>query len=346
MERTTIKDVAKASGCSIATVSLALSDKPSRVSNATRKKIRKIAKELNYSPNQIAVSLKTKKSKMIGIVMADMRNPHVASVFMIIDKELRKNGYSLICCTTSTNDYLDIQRLNDLIACGIEGIIFSNPSIYCLGERWNDVENAIASSGLPIVGRDNPDFCRKGIGSSVSVNYEEGAYLAIKHLLELGHTKIGCITGPMDMTVTQYRLDGYKRALRDHAMDFDAKLIYEGDYEIESGYAALPYLLGQNVTAVFSFNDNMAFGLFRSARSFGIKIPHDLSVVGFDDVSFDEVLEIPLTSVNIHAQEIGTSMAGEIIRLLQNRDTDYKNIIYEPHLMVRGSTRRKENING
>lgn len=342
MERTTIKEVAKASGCSISTVSLALSDKPSRVSEKTREKVRRIAKELHYSPNQMAVSLKTKRSNMIGIIMADMRNPHVASVFTVIDRELRDSGYSLICCTTNSNNYFDIQRLHGLISCGIDGIIFSNPGIYCMGENWTKIENLISESHLPIVGRDNSDFYKNKIGSAVSVNYEEGAYLATKHLLELGHTKIGCITGPMNMKVTEYRLDGYKRALQEFSIEFDPKLIYEGDYEIESGSAALPYLLGQNVSAVFSFNDNMAFGLFRSARIFRIRIPQDLSVVGFDDVSFDEVLEVPLTSVHIHSDEIGKSIAKEMLRQINTDNHDYQFILYEPHLMVRGSTKRKE----
>ncbi len=341
MERVTIKDVAKASGYSISTVSLALSEKASRVSDETRNKIRKIASDLHYSPNQMAVGLKTKHSKMVGIIMADMQNPHVASVFMTIDNELRKYGYSLICCTTNDKDVLDVQRLQNLVACGISGIILANPSIYDLGENWEKLKNTILASNLPIVGRDNASLCEEKIGSSVSVDYEEGAYLATRHLLEAGHTRIGCITGPLTMQVTQYRLDGYKRALRDFSIDYDPVLIYEGDYEIESGSNALPYLLGQNVSAIFSFNDNMAFGLFRSARSFGITIPRDLSVVGFDDVSFDEVLEVPLTSIHIHAREIGISIADEMIRLINEDSRDFQSIVYTPHLMVRGSARRK-----
>lgn len=281
---------------------------------------------------------------MIGIVMADIRNPHMANVFMKIDERLRENGFSLICCTTDSDEELDTRRISDLIACGIDGIIFANPAMYTLGERWKEIEKMTAESNLPIVGRDNDDFYRKRIGSSVSVNYESGAYLAVKHLLELGHTRIGCITGPAGMHVTRARLDGYKRALAECRIDFDPGLLFEGDYEAESGHAALPYLLGQNVSAVFSFNDNMAFGLYKNARSFGIRIPQDLSVIGFDDVSFDELLDVPLTSVNIHADDIGASIADEIMRLISRKGgpDEYRSVQFEPCLMVRGSTRRKE----
>ncbi|MHC1770607.1 MAG: LacI family DNA-binding transcriptional regulator [Flexilinea sp.] len=340
MSKTTIKDVAKTSGFSTATVSLALSGKPSRISENTKKKIITVAKDLHYLPSQVAVSLKTKRSKMLGLVMADISNPHVSTVFVGIDTEVRKHGYVLICCTTDRDGMISPERMESLIACGIDGLIFSVPSLNEESYEWKALEKTISQSGVPIVSRDNNTFYRKGIGSTLDVNYEEGGYLATRHLLELGHNKIGCVTGIDGMYVTEYRLNGYFRALREFGIEEDHKLVYHGDYEMDSGSSALPYLLGQGVTAVFAFNDNMAFGIYKSARTFGIRIPDNLSLVGFDNVAFDEVLEVPLTSIHFHANEIGTGFAQEIIRLIENKEEKPKRILFEPCLMIRGSTKK------
>jgi len=338
--KVTIKDVAKASGYSVATVSMALSNKPSRISKTTKQKIIKIAKDLNYLPNQIAVSLATKHSKMLGLIIADITNPHMSTVFMGIDRAVRKKGYVLICCTANNNEVFSAERLKDLIAKGVEGIILSIPAIDENSQEWSELEDSLAKSRLPIMSRDNRTLYEKGIGSTIEVNYEQGGYIATKHLLELGHKKIGCLAGSAKMNVTGYRLKGYRRALCEFDIEYDPKLVYYGDYEMESGKAALPYLLGQGVTGIFSFNDNMAFGLYSRARTFGIHIPQDLSIVGFDDVSFDEVLEIPLTSVYIHADEIGKCIAEEMIRLLEDENAKPQLLNFDTHLMVRGSTVR------
>lgn len=345
MKRITIKDIAETTGYSIATISLALSDKPSSISESTKKEIQKIAKELNYFPNQLAVGLKTRKSCMIGIILPDMLNIHISNLFGIIDRELQKNGYFLLTCTPDINQPLEFQRLNNLIGCGIGGLIFLNPSTYRQDEDYQKQINQILKKHqLPAVGCNNDILFNENLGSSVNIDYELGGYLATRHLIDLGHTKIGCITGPFDMAVTDMRLHGYKRALEEANIDYDPKLLYEGNYEIESGQAALPYLLGQNVSAIFSFNDNMAFGLFKSARTFKLHIPEDLSIVGFDDVYLDEILETPLTSINVHANQIGKTVAQEIMRLIENPKHEFQSIHFDTYLMVRGSTRAKPNL--
>ena len=339
--KTTIKDVARESGYSIATVSLALSGKPSRIAQETKEKIIEVAQRLNYTPNQVAVSLATSKSHIIGLIITDMRNAHVASSFMSIDLELQKNQYSLLCSTVSD----EMQPINggvrNMVACGIEGIIDAQPE----GAEYTPDEmetiRQLKASGLPVVSYDN--MHAKDFGVCVNFNYFLGGYMAVKHLIENGHRRIGCVTGQMDYRVTVERLNGYKKALSEAAIPYDPKLVYTGNYEIDSGSSALPYLLGQKVTAIFAFNDQMAFGIYRAARNYGIRIPQDLSIVGFDNVLFSDVLEVPLTSIHIPTDEMGNTIAKEMLDMLKHgKPKEPRIVTFEPNLMIRGSTARLE----
>lgn len=338
--KVTIKDIAKECGVSIATVSLALSGKPSRVSENTRSKIMETVQRLGYTPNRAAVSLATNRSKLIGVIISDLRNTHVSSKFMAIDGELQKNGYTILCCVLNEKR-TDVQKMvNGLLSEGVEGIIFEKPAII---DTVNDNVQSSAflnTAGVPIMCSDN--YGLNCPGADVCFNFEKGGYLAAKHLIDCGHTRIGCVCGPIDFLVTISRLDGYKRALREAGIPFDSKLIYYGDYTLNSGSKALSYLLGQNATAIFSFNDEMAFGLYQSARQYGVKIPGDISIIGFDNVPFSDVLEVPLSTINVPAEEMGKVAARELINIIEsNASGKRRTIMYEPDLILRGSIKRR-----
>lgn len=337
MKRPTIKDIARESGFSVTTVSLALSGKPSSIPESTRVQIQTVAKNLHYSKNQMAASLKTQKSGIIGIVLPDMMNIHISSMFTYIDRYLRQKGYFLLTCTTNSSQEVDLERLAHLTSCGIDGLILLNPSTCNSIEAQQDLLSFIRGLSIPVVSCDNSAIFNQQLGSNVSVDYEKGAYLAVRYLLDQGHTSIGCVTGPMHMEVTELRTKGYKKALEESGIENRPSLLFEGNYESESGQKALPYLLGQGASAVFAYNDSMAFGILRSARMFNLKIPTEFSVIGFDDVYLDELMEIPLTSVHVPTQDIGQKIASEMIRLLESDSPSYKLYHYDPNLMIRAS---------
>lgn len=336
--KATIKDVARASGYSVATVSMALSDKPSRVSEETKRKIREIAKQLDYSPNRIAVSLATKRSKIIGLVIADLHNPHMAMEYMAISSELKKRNYQLVTHVINNGEQYSLDDMKALAGCGIEGIIFSHPDTIEIGEEELKIIEYIKQSGLPVVSRDNKHY--EELGSRVCFDYKMGGYMATNHLIEYGHRRIGCLAGTKNLRVTVERLEGYKQALYDAGIELDEKLIYYGDYSIESGSEALSFLLGQKATAIFAFNDEMAFGVYRRARNYGVKIPDDLSIIGFDDVSFDDVLEVPLDSIHVPTAHLGQLVAEKIVNMIEHKDDGKDDYLFEPSLRVRGSTKR------
>lgn len=336
----TIKDIAKECGVSIATVSLALSDKPNRVSQETKTRIIEVVKRLKYTPNRAAVSLVTNRSKLIGVIISDLRNTHISSQFMAIDEELQNHGYTILCHILNENGS-DMQKMvNDLVSTGVEGIIFAQPVI--LTPKKDDVSPGtfLDTAGVPVMCND--DFGLTCPGSDICFNFSKGGYLATKYLIECGHTRIGCLSGPADFHVTKSRLDGYKKALQEAGIPFEEDLIYQGDYSMSSGCKALSYLLGQNATAIFSFNDDMAFGLYQSARNYGVNIPSDISIMGCDNVPFSDVLEVPLSTINVPTEEMGRVLAKELINIIENGGPgERRTIMYEPALILRGSISRR-----
>jgi LacI family transcriptional regulator len=174
----------------------------------------------------------------------------------------------------------------------------------------------------------------------VIFDYYRGGYLATKHLIEYGHEKIGCVSGPPQFKVSRQRLEGYKKALDEHDLPFDESLVYYGDYDMASGSRSLSYLLGKKATAIFSFNDEMAFGLYQSARQYNVRIPEDLSIIGFDDVPFADVMEVPLSTVQVPIDAMGRTIGEKLIEIIEGPSHSRRvHVEYEPTLLLRGSSR-------
>jgi LacI family transcriptional regulator len=336
--RVTIKDIAKTCGVSVTAVSMALSDKPNRLSETTKQKIRENAQKMHYQPNMAAVSLVNRKSNMVGIVVNDLRNTHISSLYMSIIREIEKNGYSMICHVYEDSQTNVDRLLDQLDSENVSAIIWAKPFETDHIEENRLLSAAFEQMGIPVMTMDPYSFnCP---GTDVLFDYEEGGLIATRYLLSNGHRKIGCLTGNMNYMVTEQRLSGYKKALMEYGVEFDEALVYHGDYTMESGYKALSYLMGQEVTAIFSFNDEMSFGIYRAARNYGIAIPEELSVVGFDDVPFADVMEIPLSTVKVPINEMGTYIGIELNRLMQEKNCvgeKRKIKMYKPAFLSRRS---------
>lgn len=340
--KVTIKDIAKECGVSVATVSLAFSDKPSRISKTTKAYVLEVAERMHYQPNRVAVNLATKQSKWIGMIINDLRNTHISSLFMAIDQELQPKGYSLICHVLSDDNSNEQQIIKNLAVSSLAGIIWGKPYTFPENEDSKFMQRFIERMDLPIATMD--DFGFKCPGIDVRFDYYKAGYMATRHLIENGHTRIGCLTGPVNYKVTQERLKGYKDALDEQGIAFNDEFVYNGDYTMQSGSEALSYLLGQRTTAVFSFNDEMAFGLYQSARQYRISIPDDLSIIGCDNVPFTNVLEVPLSTVHVPIDEMGKVMGQELIKTIEDKNNvKRKKVLYKPQLLLRGSTNKCSN---
>lgn len=337
--KVTIKDIARECGVSVSAVSMALSDKPSRISAKTKEKVLEAARKLNYQPNQAAVSLATKKSRKIGVIINDLRNPHIADLFMALDREIQNRGYLLLCHVLDDDTQGSaVKYLQRMVSNEVAGIIWGKP----LEEReLEELKGFMEQLDIPVVVMGESDFaCR---GADIVYDYAEAAYLGTQHLIELGHTRIGCVAGTEYFKVTEQRLQGYRKALEEAGIPYDEELVFRGNYTMKSGRNSLAYLLGKKVTAIFSMNDEMAFGIYESARNYGVKIPENLSLVGCDNVPFGNSLEVPLTTMNVPAVEMGRSVGKWMIDIIEHEELCREERLieyYHPALLVKGSTMR------
>ncbi|HBT50227.1 MAG TPA: LacI family transcriptional regulator, partial [Caldanaerobacter subterraneus] len=242
-------------------------------------------------------------------------------------------GYNVFLCNTDDNLEKESEYIRALKEKYVDGIIFTSsvPSDY-----QHIME--LVRDGVPIVMMDRRMESEEIYG--VFIDNYEGGYLATKHLIDLGHRKIGCITGPLKVKNARERLEGYKRALLDNGIEVDERLIFEGDYKINNGIIGTEKLLNDNkdITAIFACNDLMAYGAYKTIRSYGYKIPDDISVVGFDDILLSQIMEPQLTTIRQPAYDMGLTAARMLIKLIEGKKVSKKIIIFKPQLVIRQST--------
>ena len=336
--RTTIKDVAKACGISTTTVSLVLNERECRVSESTRESILAAAKRLNYRPNKLAVGLVTRKTRTIGLIVPDISNFHFAELCKVIEGECQAKGYILLLGSYGESDEQAFEYFNAFIDKGIEGLVFAKPFGIKLSDMDRRCFELAERARLPLVTFD------KGLPGpytrAVEFDFRKGGYLAAKHLVDLGHRRIGCIAGPSSLRSAIDRLKGYQKALREKGIPYDEDLVYEGNFDLESGQKALPYLLGKGVTAIFASNDMMALGVCKTAREYRIGIPKDISLVGFDDLFIDEFLEAPLSSVVHPSRELGRVGTRQLFAMIDGEEETPPIPRPQPVLKARASTAR------
>lgn len=334
----TIKDVARRAGVSITTVSHVINE-TRYVSEDLTMRVQQAMKELNYRPNSLARSLRSGKSKTIGLVIPDISNLFFAEISRKIEDKGFDNDYSVILCNTDDDAGKESAYIDVLIEKQVDGIIFISA-----GSEGKNL-NAVTETNLPIVLADR-DI--KNIDADiVLVNNEDGGYQATKHLISLGFKRIACITGPSMVTPSALRLDGYLKALQESDYEKDRELIRNGDFRYSSGEKAMRELLDlpEPPDAVFVFNDMMALGAMRAINNAGKSIPADIAIVGFDNIPISQSIYPSLTTV---AQPI-KEMADLLVKILLDRiaeiegvgrvdSSEYKRIVLDVQLLQREST--------
>lgn len=345
----TIKDIAKRANVSPATVSYVLNNS-AQISQETRERVLKAAQELQYQPNNLAKSLRKRKSMTIGVVAEDITVFCTPEIIDGINRYLEGKGYHIILNNLRLvkkvgNNYSQVlkhikeikQSINVLLTRQIEGIIY-------IGFHMRDVAPIIEGINIPIV----CTYCYSSAGH-YSVNCDDfmGGYEITKHLLENGHRNIGLITGPVDSLPSQERLRGFKAALREYGIEYDESLIKIGNWEYDSGYkSAMELLERTNLTAIFAMNDLMACGVMDAAKELGIKIPDELSVAGFDNREFSYFHDPKLTTVKMPLDEIGVEAAKLILKSIEengkeeNNEANEKNIKLKCQVVYRESTKK------
>lgn len=326
--------IAKAAGVSRSTVSRVLTNS-SNVKEETKEKILKVMKEANYHPSIMARGLATGRLDIIALIVSDIRNPFYSELVWVINNNLREKGYLMTLYNSSQIAGENDQHLQKLLDYGFSGII--------VADARNEVSfsDILKSANCPIV------LVNREIGfiskyDSVSIDNKMGGYLATNHLLSLGHRKIAMLRGPKISTTSQGRYDGYLYAMQEYGLTPDPKYVMSGFLNMESGQKfARDILINSDdpPTAVFVGGDLMSYGVMDECIKSGIRIPEDLSIVGFDDIPLSKASFISLTTVCHPYEMIGSMVANRIIERINGNDEPISKMVLTPTLQVRGSTR-------
>ena len=332
----TVKDIAEAAGVSITTVSLVLSGRECRVSLKTRDRVLKIAQELDYQPNYLARGLVTRKSQTVGLIIPDISNLFFSELAKGVEMEAQQYNYNIIFSNSNEDGNTDLKNLRTLLNKAVDGLIIV-PSMKEREKKMiTEFSRILSRHKLPMI---IVDRMLPGIECDfVTLDNREGGFIATKHLLELGHRRIGCITGPQDLMSSNLRYRGYCDALSLYGVPVDESLIFHGDYRLHSGVEGAKALISRNVSAIFACNDMMACGAYRQACVMNKKIGSELSLVGFDDIPFAEMLEHPLTTIRQPIYEIGKNSCRMLMDKLNGATTEIQKIKYSPALIVRATT--------
>lgn len=328
MKYITLKMVAERAGVSVNTVSRAINNK-SDINEETKKRVLKVAQELGYVQNATAVALRTKKTRTLGVVIADNRNPFYAEVLNGIEEAAREKNYHIILANTQRDYQKEEEAINLLLAKRVDGLLITP-----VQDRNDDIKNLIeANIPFVIVGRDF-----KNIEVDAVYNDEvKGGFLATKYLIKKGHKRIALINGFLHKSPARGRLEGYKKALKEYGIPFDDSLVSVGDIDVKDGYERTKQLLEKNLdfTAIFAYNDMMAFGAMRAIKEKGLRIPEDIGLVGYDDIPFSSLISPSLTTIRLKKQELGVESLKLLLSRINVSRKKTKKIMLDVELKIR-----------
>ncbi|TOQ74422.1 substrate-binding domain-containing protein [Vibrio parahaemolyticus] len=330
----TMKDIAKLAGVSTSTVSHVI-NKTRFVSEEISERVNNAAKELNYyAPSALARSLKVNRTKTIGMLVTTSTNPFFGEVVKGVERSCYHKGYSLILCNTEGDNERMRQSINTLLQKRVDGLILMCSSLegerIDVFERYPDIPVVVMDWGPMLFTSDK-----------IQDNSLRGGYLAAKYLIDCGHTEIGCITGPLIKHQAQMRYEGYKRAMNEAGLEFNANWIIESDFECEGGYQAFKKMAerGTLPSSIFVSNDMMAMGVINAANELGIKVPDDLSIIGYDDIHIAKFMSPSLTTIHQPKYRLGQAAVETLVRRLDDKFNEAQVVQLEPTLVIRNSVK-------
>ncbi|MEW5815516.1 MAG: LacI family DNA-binding transcriptional regulator [Spirochaetota bacterium] len=330
--RVTITDIAKRAGVSNTTVSRVLNDKPD-VDGNTRARILQIIQEAGYVRNPAARGLIAGKTNLIGFLVPSLHRPWTIEIIRGVAEGIEDTSYELVLYTTTL-----MEKSRELFGRALSNGL-TDGLLVMLPPDGKQYLSSLFDRGFPIVLIDDRVSFPKL--PTVMASSKEGAHQATRHLINLGHQTIGFIAGPMEFACCCDRLEGYKLALAEAHIDFSPKLVAHGDFSEASGVAQMEAWLDSadvSPSAVFASSDEMAFGAMKVITSRGMKIPNDVSIVGFDDIPFAAWTVPPLTTVRQPLHDIGRKAVEMLIRQIEGESLDATKVELMTELIIRAST--------
>ena len=331
----TLRDVASAAGVHPATASRALNPGTRLlVSEETAQRVTEAAERLGYRPNSVARSLRTRRSHTIGVLIPDLNNPLFPPIIRGIEDRLGEHGYVALIGNTDGDPGKERLVFDQMRARHVDGFVLATATLN------SPILAEAAQAGLPLVlmNRTAQDYPF----SSVSVDNEQGVRAAVAHLISLGHTRIGHVAGPQDISTGAARLRGYLEAMHSHGLAVNSgEIVYATGYTVEDGLRCARELLGatDDLTAVVAANDMLAVGCYGALDALGLRCPDDVSVIGFNDMPFVDRLHPPLSTVRFPHYQLGTEAARLLIERIESGEGNPVKILFlAPELITRGST--------
>jgi len=327
----TMKDVAQLAGVSTATVSRALMN-PEKVSVSTRKRVETAVLEAGYSPNTLARNLRRNESKTIITIVPDICDPYFAEIIRGIEDAAVENDYLVLLGDSGQQKKRESSFVNLVFTKQADGMLLlgtDHPFDVSKPEQKNLPPMVMACEFAPEL--ELP---------TVHIDNLTSAFEAVNYLAQLGHKRIAQISGPTTATLCKFRQQGYQQALRRAGVSMNPAYSTVGDFTFEAGAHAVRQLLAlpEQPTAIFCHNDAMAIGAIQEAKKLGLRVPQDLSIVGFDDIQFAQYCDPPLTTISQPRYEIGRQAMLMMLDLLKGNDVQAGSRLLEAKLVVRGST--------
>lgn len=343
MKKANITDVAKLAGVSIATVSNVCTGNK-YVSKELRQKVLDAIVKLNYKPNYLASNLRNRNTKMIAVMIPSHSMEYFGEILQGILDCATAMGFVIMTFETKSRIEREVEYLEIANELMVSGVIILSQAMDCDAEtkrRYTSLLSALTEQqekAVPVI-----SIMREtGIGTvdEILLDNLNSSADAVRHLIELGHTHIGTITGGIDSEIARDRQRGYELALREANLPADPDYIVNcPDYSVKNGFNAMKHLLENTpVTAVFAGNDSLAIGAMKCAQSMGLRIPEDLSVIGFDGLSVGELVSPTLSTVNVSSYDLGYMSMERLGRRLSNDDLPYAPAVIHPPVVRRQST--------
>ncbi|MCQ6561022.1 LacI family DNA-binding transcriptional regulator [Paenibacillus mendelii] len=331
-EKVTSNDVAKKAGVSQATVSRVINNY-SFVRESTREKVLQAIEEMGFTPDQVARSLNMRKTGTIGLIVGDISNPFFSETAKVIIGEARESGFDVIISDTDHSDQNLGKAIQTLIGKRVDGMLIGSVG------RFDTNVQQLVDKRFPLVmynTRLDRDDC-----NYVVINNVKGARVAMKHLLDLGHQKIAYISGNTKYSTLYDRLNGYHETIKKQGLPFRQDYVYDGELTVAGlqRFLQTPWQDEERPTAFFASNDQIALLLMEAALSLGIRVPEDISIIGFDNISYSAKPFIQLTTVSQQHRRMASLALEKLIQLMNTDDKTLKvSANLEPEIIVRNTS--------
>ncbi len=329
-EMVTIRDVAKQAGVSVATVSRHI-NKKGYVSQAAKDAIERAIGKLNYSPNQMARSLTTKQTNMIGLIVPDITNPYFPELAKAVEKTAYKHGYTVVLCNAGDTEEQEKHYIRSLQQNYVAGLIVTT----------NHIEaNFYKQLDIPIVALDR--HLSEAI-PTVTTDNVLGGQLAAQHLIAEGHKRILCVRGPLQIDVANDRMLGFETEMNKHPEIQVDVIVSPFDFESAKQIAAQHFAENIQYDAVFACSDASAIGVMKAAETFHLNVPEKLSVIGYDGINITKLLSPELTTIAQPITEMGQTATDLLLTLINGQQMKETRVVFPPKLLIRNSTKRGTN---